>query len=82
MNYYILMPGDTEADTINDTNHLGDANGFGVFWSGTGFKMLRKLIDANHDVLPDIRIFNEQGKRFTIEEFLTTISKLQIREPK
>ena len=48
MNYYILFPGDTEADTINDQNHLGDDNGFGVFWAAGGFRLLQRLVKENH----------------------------------
>ena len=40
MRYYILYPGNTEADTVNDINQLGDDNGFGVFWASKGFNIL------------------------------------------
>ena len=36
MRYYILYPDNTEADTVNDINQLGDDNGFGVFWANRG----------------------------------------------
>jgi hypothetical protein len=82
MNYYILMPGDTEADTINDVNHLGDVNGFGVFWAATGFKILHRMIQEQPQMLDDVRIFDERGKQLPIEDFLTVINSLQIRIPK
>lgn len=83
MNYYILFPGDTEADTINDQNHLGDDNGFGVFWAGGGFRTLQRLVREDHaEALDVIRIFNEKGKQISVEDFLDTISKRQIRVPK
>ena len=83
MNYYILFPGDTEADTINDQNHLGDDNGFGVFWAGSGFRILRRLINENHnETLDSIRIFSERGTRLDIDEFLDLISGRQLRVPK
>lgn len=83
MNYYILFPGDTEADTINDQNHLGDDNGFGVFWAAGGFRLLQRLVKENHtETLDASRIFNEQGKQISVEDFLDTISKRQIRVPK
>jgi len=83
MNYYILFPGDTESDTINDQNHLGDDNGFGVFWAAGGFRILQRLIKENHaEVLDSIRIFNEKGKQTSIEDFLDIISERQIRVPK
>lgn len=82
MNYYILMPGDTEADTINDANHLGDVNGFGVFWAATGFKILKRMIQEKPQMLEHVRIFDERGKQMPIEDFLTVINGLQIRIPK
>jgi hypothetical protein len=83
MNYYILFPGDTEADTVNDQNHLGDDNGFGVFWAGSGFRILQRLINENHnETLDSIRIFNERGTRLDIDEFLDLISGQKIRVPK
>ncbi len=83
MNYYILFPGDTAADSINDHNHLGDDNGFGVFWAAGGFRILSRLIKENHtETLDSIRIFNDHGIRLTIEDFLGHISTRQIRVPK
>lgn len=76
------MPGDTEADTINDVNHLGDVNGFGVFWAATGFKILHRMIQEQPQMLDDVRIFDERGKQLPIEDFLTVINSLQIRIPK
>ena len=40
MVYYILYPGDTEEDLINDINQLGEQS-FKVFWASTGFNMLQ-----------------------------------------
>ena len=83
MNYYILYPGDTPADTINDHNHLGDDNGFGVFWAAGGFRILQRLITDNHsEILDHIRIFNNKGDQINIETFLDLISNRQIRVPK
>ena len=80
MTYYILFPGDKESDTIYEDRRLGEDNGFGVFWAGEGFSILRKMIDQELQTLEQIKIFNEQGKQLKIESFLTKIEKLQIRE--
>jgi hypothetical protein len=79
MQYYILMPGDTEQDTLRDTNTLGDDSGFGVFWANTGFKILQRLIKDKPEVLELVQIIDERNKRYTIEQFLEKISKLKIR---
>ena len=79
MIYYILYPGNTEADTVNDTNQLGDDNGFGVFWARKGFNILLNAVEQNHEVLGHLIIKDEQGKNYSIEEFLDKITKLKVR---
>jgi len=79
MIYYILYPGNTEADTINDINQLGDENGFGVFWASKGFNILMNAVEQDHSVLNEIVIKDEKGKGYSIEEFLDKIKKLKVR---
>jgi len=79
MRYYILYPGNDESDTVNDINQLGDDNGFGVFWSAKGFELLMKAVDQNHFLLNSFAIKDEQGKDYSIEEFLDKIKKLKVR---
>lgn len=79
MQYYILYPGDTEADTIRDINQLGEDNGFGVFWANRGFNVLMKAVDEQHDIMSHFAIFDERRKAYTIEEFLDKITKLKVR---
>lgn len=79
MQFYLLMPGDTEQDTLNESNLLGETS-FGVFWAGSALTVLMRVIDKEPDLLPLIRIASDMSKRlFTIEEFLTVISKHQVR---
>jgi hypothetical protein len=73
------MPGDTEQDALNEANLLGETS-FGVFWAGSALTVLMRVIEEEPDLLPHIRIATDMSKRlFTIEEFLTTISKHQVR---
>jgi len=81
MRYYILYPGDTKEAVINDINRLGEDNGFGVFWANTGFKVLTKAVNENHDVVEHFSIITDQGKGITVESFLDKISKLKVRIP-
>jgi hypothetical protein len=81
MRYYILYPGDTKEAVINDINRLGEDNGFGVFWANTGFKVLNKAVNENHDVVEHFSIITDQGKSITVESFLDKISKLKVRIP-
>ena len=81
MNYYILFPDDAPEDVIKDTNQLGEDNGFGVFWAGTGFRILQKLINEQHDIVNHFSIVTDRGKYISVEEFLDNISKLKVRIP-
>jgi len=79
MQFYLLMPGDTEQDALNEANLLGETS-FGVFWAGSALGVLMRLIDEEPEILPSLRIATDMSKRlFNIEEFLTAISKHQIR---
>jgi hypothetical protein len=79
MQYFILMPGDTEHDVLNEANLLGESS-FGNFWAGSGLTTLMKLVDSHPEVLPMITIRSDTSQRsYTIEQFLTEISKLKVR---
>ena len=78
MMYYILYPGNDEKDTVNDINQLGEQS-FKVFWAYKGFELLMKAVDQNHFLLKNFVIKDETGKRYSIEEFLDTIKKLEVR---
>jgi hypothetical protein len=79
MIYYLMLPGDTEEDCVQDTNILGEDNGFGVFWANTGLKALDKITATRPDLLEHVTIINERKKKFTVEQFVDTISKLKVR---
>ena len=77
MQYFILLPGDTEADCIKDTNILGESS-FKTFYGGRGLTALMKMIEQYPEVLEDVVIKTDTGKTLTIEEFLTVIQPLTI----
>ncbi|MBC8296227.1 MAG: hypothetical protein H8E55_10570 [Pelagibacterales bacterium] len=79
MQYFILPKGYKQHDLINERYLLGESS-FKVFWAGTGFESLQKIIKEAPDVLEDICILDDQGKDYTIESFLDKIKKLQVRE--
>tara|TARA_R110000851_G_scaffold220094_1_gene372881 strand:- start:13 stop:258 length:246 start_codon:yes stop_codon:yes gene_type:complete len=78
MLYYILYPGDTEEDAINDINQLGEQS-FKVFWAGTGFNILMKAVNDNNEILEHLTIKDEKGNTHSIEKFLDKIEKLNVR---
>lgn len=79
MQYFLLMPGDKEEDTLNEANLLGEAS-FDVFWGGTALKTLMTIVDKQPELLPLITIKTDMSdKTLNIEKFLTAIQKLKIR---
>lgn len=74
MIFYILYPGDTEADTINDRNKLGDIS-FNSFRPNEGYGILKNMLDEESSDLEEIRIIDSLGKRYSLEEFINSISK-------
>lgn len=77
MQYYLLAPGDTEHDTMNEANLLGEAS-FKNFWAGTALRTLMSVVDTQPEVLEAFRIVTERGKVLTISQFLEEIRTLKV----
>ena len=78
MTFYMLMSGDTEKDTINSTNTLGEIS-FNTFHTEDGFKILINIVEHHSAKLDDISIFDHKMKDYTIEEFLDKIKGLKVK---
>lgn len=79
MQFFLMMPGDKEEDTLNEANLLGETS-FGTFWAGTALTTLMKVVDQQPELLPMVRVATDMSKAtFNVEEFLTTIQKHKIR---
>ena len=79
MRYFILYEGNTEEDTVNSVNQLGEAS-FDSFWANRGFNILQKAVDRKYSkILDTVDIRDEQGKKYSIEEFLDKIKKLKVK---
>ena len=73
MEYYLMMPGDTEQDALNEANLLGEAS-FSNFWGGQGLTTLMTIVDKQPELLPLVKIkTNMSNKNLSVEEFLTAI---------
>ena len=77
MQYFILLSGDSEKDCFQETNLLGETSR-SAFYAGTGFKVLNTILNKHPDIVSDIRIIADTGRKHTIEEFLDIISTLKI----
>jgi len=78
MQYYILLPGDTEKDAMLDTNLLGESS-FGTFYAGMGLKALMKMVDRKPDMLKDVTIKTDTNQTLSVEGFLTQIQNLKVK---
>ena len=43
MKYFIMLPGDNSESVLYESNELGENTGFGVFWAGSGLKILMNM---------------------------------------
>ena len=59
MTYYLLLDGDSERDTLYDTNVLGEES-FGTFYVSMGFSLLQKILNDKK-----VKEFYESTKQFT-----------------
>ena len=78
MQYFILPDKDSKPDLMNENYLLGEQS-FKVFWAGSGFERLQRIIKEAPDVLEHIVILDDMGKDYTVEEFLDKIKKLRVR---
>ena len=81
MQYYILMQGEPVENCMNETNLLGEDNGFGVFWAGSGLEALMNIVNKHPEYLVGkaVDIITDKGQYLTVEEFLKSIEKLKVR---
>lgn len=81
MQYYILMQGEPVENCMNETNLLGEDNGFGVFWAGSGLEALMNIVNKHPEYLVGkaVDIVTDKGQYITVEEFLKSIEKLKVR---
>lgn len=78
MQYYILLPGDTEKDAMLDTNLLGESS-FGTFYAGMGLKALMKMVDRKPEMLKDVTIKTDTNQTLSVEGFLTQIQNYKVK---
>ena len=79
MTYYLLLDGDTEEDTLYDTNILGEVS-FGTFYPSVGFMILKRIVDQKSDIVTSIKILDEQNNSHTITSFLDKLEQWRIKK--
>ena len=78
MIYYLLLKGDTEKDTLYETNVLGEES-FEIFYPSIGFIMLNRIVNDKPEILETVKILDERKKTYTIIEFLDNLEQWKIK---
>ena len=78
MTYYLLLSGDSEKDSLYETNVLGEES-FDTFYPSVGFMLLNRIINQKPELLESLQIVDEQKKYYKITEFLDKLEKWKIK---
>ena len=79
MTYYLLLNGDTEKDSLYETNVLGEES-FETFYPSIGFTILNKIINQQPELLESLQILDEQKTSYTITQFLDKIEQWKMKK--
>ena len=79
MTYYLLLNGDSEKDSIYETNVLGEES-FETFYPSVGFMILLRIINEQPELLESLQIIDEQKKSYTITKFLDKLEQWKIKK--
>ena len=77
MVYYILGKKENKENLMFSTNILGEES-FGSFYPEQGFIALHNIIHTKPEKINDFSIIDEQGKKYSVTEFLDVVEKLKI----
>ena len=79
MTYYLLLNGDSEKDSIYETNVLGEES-FETFYPSVGVTLLNRILNEKPEVLETIKILDEQKNGYTITEFVDKLAQWKIKK--
>ena len=79
MTYYLLLNGDSEKDSLYETNVLGEES-FETFYPSVGFIILNRIINQQPELLESLQILDEQKTSYTIIQFLDKIEQWKIKK--
>ena len=78
MTYFIIHKDEKKENLMFSSNQLGEES-LGSFYPEQGWVALNNMINNSPESLPNYTILNEQGKIFTLTEFLDLVEKLKIK---
>jgi len=78
MTYYLLLSGDSEKDSLYETNVLGEES-FETFYPSVGFMILSRIVNQQPELLESLQILDEQKNSHTVTEFLDKLEQWKIK---
>lgn len=78
MTYYLLLKGDSEKDTMFETNVLGEES-FGTFYTSVGFMILQRILNNKPEIIDTLTILDERKTSYTVEQFVSKIEKWKLK---
>ena len=79
MTYYLLLDGDSEKDSIYETNVLGEES-FETFYPSVGFMILNRILNQQPELIESIKIIDEHKQPYTITEFIDSLEQWKIKK--
>ena len=79
MTYYLLLNGDSEKDSLYETNVLGEES-FETFYPSIGFTILNKIINQQPELLESLQILDEQKTSYTLTQFLDKLEQWKLKK--
>ena len=79
MTYYLLLDGDSEKDSIYETNVLGEES-FETFYPSVGFMILNRILNQQQELIESNKIIDEHKKPYTITEFIDSLEQWKIKK--
>ena len=79
MTYYLLLSGDSEKDSIYETNVLGEES-FEKFYPSVGFIILNRILNQQPELIESLQILDEQKTSYTITQFLDKLERWKIEK--
>ena len=79
MTYYLLLSGDSEKDSLYETNVLGEES-FETFYPSVGFMILSRIVNQQPELLESLQILDEQKNSHTVSEFLDKLEQWKIKK--
>ena len=80
MTYYLLLSGDSEKDSLYETNVLGEES-FETFYPSVGFMILQRILNQRLEIIETIEILDEKKNPYTIEQFVNKLEQWKIKSP-